>query len=158
MNVPPARSSLLALLPPRRSGAYCGAAIAFFRQTRRMTRCLPSTAGFLSGPASNVSARAIAVKTSDEQLSGGTSSSASCHAMLPECAAGAWPAAGSRDMIATEDDMDSMIAGVIDAMNKNRERFVAFCESLEQRELDRAVPDSTWIVRDFAAHLDTLDV
>ncbi len=48
--------------------------------------------------------------------------------------------------------------GVIDAIVENRRRFEAFCYSLDEQELMRPVPDSTWVVRDFAAHLDTLDV
>jgi hypothetical protein len=47
--------------------------------------------------------------------------------------------------------------GVIDAIMENRRRFEDFCYSLTDEQLGRPVPDSTWIVRDFAAHLDTLD-
>jgi Mycothiol maleylpyruvate isomerase N-terminal domain len=39
----------------------------------------------------------------------------------------------------------------------NRERFEAFCRSLSNEELSRAVPDSTYRVKDFASHLATLD-
>jgi hypothetical protein len=46
---------------------------------------------------------------------------------------------------------------VIDTIIENRKRFEAFCYSLSEEQLNRAVPQSTWIVRDFAAHLDTLD-
>ena len=46
---------------------------------------------------------------------------------------------------------------VIDLIIDHRRRFQAFCESLTEEQLDRPVPDSTWLVRDFAAHLDTLD-
>ena len=46
---------------------------------------------------------------------------------------------------------------VIDAVIENRRRFEAFCYSLSDEQLSRPVPQSTWIVRDFAAHLDTLD-
>jgi len=46
---------------------------------------------------------------------------------------------------------------VIDQIIENRTKFKAFCESLTDEQLDRPVPQSTWIVRDFAAHLDTLD-
>ena len=38
-----------------------------------------------------------------------------------------------------------------------RRRFEAFCRSLSEEELERPVPDSTWIVRDFISHLGTLD-
>ena len=39
----------------------------------------------------------------------------------------------------------------------NRERFEAFCRSLSDEELSRSVPESTWTVKDFVAHLATLD-
>ncbi len=39
----------------------------------------------------------------------------------------------------------------------NRERFEAFCRSLNDEELSRAVPDSTYSVKDFVSHLATLD-
>jgi hypothetical protein len=39
----------------------------------------------------------------------------------------------------------------------NRERFVVFCRSLSDEELERPVPDSTYRVKDFASHLATLD-
>lgn len=46
---------------------------------------------------------------------------------------------------------------VIDAIVENRRKFEAFCYSLSEEELNRPVPQSTWIVRDFIAHLGTLD-
>ena len=46
---------------------------------------------------------------------------------------------------------------VIDQMIENRRKFEDFCFSLSDEELDRPVPESTWLVRDFAAHLATLD-
>ena len=46
---------------------------------------------------------------------------------------------------------------VIDAITENRRKFEAFCHALSEEQLARAVPGSTWIVRDFAAHLGTLD-
>jgi hypothetical protein len=49
------------------------------------------------------------------------------------------------------------IPGVIEAIIENRRRLEAFCYSLSEEQLMRPVPDSTWVVRDFAAHLDTLD-
>lgn len=49
------------------------------------------------------------------------------------------------------------IDAVIAAIVENRSRFEAFCYSLSPEELMRAVPDSSWFVRDFAAHLGTLD-
>jgi hypothetical protein len=46
---------------------------------------------------------------------------------------------------------------VIASIVENRKKFEAFCSSLSDEQLNRAVPQSTWVVRDFAAHLDTLD-
>lgn len=46
---------------------------------------------------------------------------------------------------------------VIDAIIENRKKFEEFCYSLSEDELNRPVPQSTWIVRDFIAHLGTLD-
>lgn len=54
--------------------------------------------------------------------------------------------------------MDPTVAAVIDALAENRARFIAFTRSLSDEELARPVPASTWHVRDFIAHLDTLDV
>lgn len=54
--------------------------------------------------------------------------------------------------------MNQMIAGVIETIRANRARFEEFCYSLSDEQLGRAVSGSTWIVRDFAAHLGTLDV
>jgi hypothetical protein len=54
--------------------------------------------------------------------------------------------------------MNEIIETVIAAIVENRRRFEAFCYSLSDEELARPVPASTWIVRDFAAHLGTLDV
>lgn len=49
------------------------------------------------------------------------------------------------------------IDGVIEVIRENRRRFEEFCYSLSDEELMRPVPGTTWVVRDFAAHLDTLD-
>ena len=53
--------------------------------------------------------------------------------------------------------MIEAIRGVIDAIVRNRRKFETFCYSLSDAQLGRRVPDSTWLVRDFAAHLGTLD-
>ena len=45
----------------------------------------------------------------------------------------------------------------IKTIENERRRFEAFCRSLSEEELASPVPDSTWIVRDFIAHLGTLD-
>ena len=49
------------------------------------------------------------------------------------------------------------VEDVVDAILDNRRRFKEFCYSLTSAQLKRAVPGTTWIVRDFVAHLDTLD-
>lgn len=46
---------------------------------------------------------------------------------------------------------------VIAQIIENRRTFEEFCRSLSEEQLNRAVPESTWIVRDFPAHLATLD-
>jgi hypothetical protein len=45
----------------------------------------------------------------------------------------------------------------IDTIKSERRRFQTFCYGLSDEELAREVPNSTWIVRDFIAHLATLD-
>jgi hypothetical protein len=50
------------------------------------------------------------------------------------------------------------IGQIIEVIVENRRRFKAFCHSLDEEQLNRPVPNSTWLVRDFPAHLDTLDV
>lgn len=50
------------------------------------------------------------------------------------------------------------IVQVIGAIEENRRRLEAFCYSLSEEQLNRRVPQSTWVVRDFAAHLATLDI
>jgi len=53
--------------------------------------------------------------------------------------------------------MASVADGVIQKIIENRRRFEEFCYSLAAEQLARPVPGSTWIVRDFPAHLATLD-
>jgi hypothetical protein len=47
---------------------------------------------------------------------------------------------------------------VVTELDAHRARFEAFCRSLSDEELGRAVPRSTWLVRDFIAHLATIDL
>lgn len=49
------------------------------------------------------------------------------------------------------------ILGLTKRFEENRERFIAFCRSLSEEELERPVPDSTYRVKDFVSHLATLD-
>src|SRR4051812_11628379 len=54
--------------------------------------------------------------------------------------------------------MNETVAQVIDTIVENRRRFQEFCYSLSDEQLGRGVPDSGWIVKDFASHLATLDI
>jgi hypothetical protein len=54
--------------------------------------------------------------------------------------------------------VDETLAPVIETVRQNRARFEEFCRSLDEAQLQRLVPDSSWVVRDFVAHLGTLDV
>jgi len=47
---------------------------------------------------------------------------------------------------------------VVAELDAHREKFEEFCRSLSPEELARDVPNSTWQVRDFIAHLATIDV
>lgn len=49
------------------------------------------------------------------------------------------------------------VQAVITELDDHRRRFEQFCRQLSQDELERPVPQSTWIVRDFIAHLATID-
>jgi hypothetical protein len=49
------------------------------------------------------------------------------------------------------------VADVIAELDAHRARFEAFCRGLTAEELTRPVPASTWEVRDFIAHLATID-
>ncbi len=54
--------------------------------------------------------------------------------------------------------MDGTVERVIPVIRENRRKFEEFCYSLSEEELARPVPDSAWIVKDFASHLATLDI
>jgi hypothetical protein len=53
--------------------------------------------------------------------------------------------------------MNDTVEQVTPVIRENRRKFREFCFSLSEDELTRPVPDSTWIVKDFASHLSTLD-
>ena len=53
--------------------------------------------------------------------------------------------------------MNDTVTQIIPVIRENRRKFEEFCLSLSEEELARPVPDSTWIVKDFASHLATLD-
>jgi hypothetical protein len=49
------------------------------------------------------------------------------------------------------------VAKATETMNRNRERFETFCRSLSEEDLNRAVPNSDWTVKDFVIHLAQFD-
>jgi hypothetical protein len=54
--------------------------------------------------------------------------------------------------------MNETVERVIPVIQENRRRFEEFCYSLSEEQLARPVPNSTWIVKDFASHLCALDL
>lgn len=54
--------------------------------------------------------------------------------------------------------MHASVEPVVATTNAHRATFEAFCRSLSPAELERDVPGSTWLVRDFIAHLATIDL
>lgn len=53
--------------------------------------------------------------------------------------------------------MNPDVATILAELDGHRERFAAFCLALAPEELERPVPGSDWLVRDFIAHLATID-
>lgn len=53
--------------------------------------------------------------------------------------------------------MDEQLLAVIDRIGGERAHFTRFVRSLSEEELQRPVPRSDWIVRDFVSHLATID-
>lgn len=49
------------------------------------------------------------------------------------------------------------IEATVRRIELERERFERFCRSLSAEELQRPVPESSWIVKDFVSHLATID-
>jgi hypothetical protein len=58
---------------------------------------------------------------------------------------------------APEEHMVPEAQHIADLIAEERARFERFCRSLTAEELGRPVPESTWQVRDFIAHLATID-
>lgn len=54
--------------------------------------------------------------------------------------------------------MEASLTPVVDTANAHRAFFERFCRSLTPGELELPVPGSTWLVRDFIAHLATIDI
>lgn len=53
--------------------------------------------------------------------------------------------------------MHPEVEAVMNELDGHRVRFESLCRALSDEELGRAVPNSTWLVRDFIAHLATID-
>ena len=53
--------------------------------------------------------------------------------------------------------MNAVVEEVMAELDAHRTRYEAFCRSLTPEQLGRPVPQSTWVVRDFIAHLATID-
>ncbi len=53
--------------------------------------------------------------------------------------------------------MNPRTQAIVDEMAAHRTRFEAFCRSLNEDELNSQVPDSPWTVRDYIAHLGTIE-
>lgn len=54
--------------------------------------------------------------------------------------------------------MHPTVAAVVEELDAHRAKFEAFCRSLTEEQLHRPVPNIAWLVRDFIAHLATIDV
>lgn len=54
--------------------------------------------------------------------------------------------------------MDPQLETVYELTNENRRRFEAFSRSLSEEELAFPVPRATWRVKDYIAHLATIDI
>src|SRR5579885_1443139 len=79
-----------------------------------------------------------------------------------------WPLAGARRRsearrpagsrrARSEATMVEEIEATVRRITAERERFERFCRSLSAEELQRPVPCSSWIVKDFISHLATID-
>ena len=54
--------------------------------------------------------------------------------------------------------MDERLAEVVDSAARNREQFERFCRSLSPEQIERPIPTSHWRVKDYIAHLATIDI
>jgi Mycothiol maleylpyruvate isomerase N-terminal domain len=54
--------------------------------------------------------------------------------------------------------LDPRLDPVIAETNDNRQHFEAFCRALTAAELGQPVPAATWSVKDYIAHLATIDI
>ena len=53
--------------------------------------------------------------------------------------------------------MEAEVEDILAELDGHRMQFIVLCRSLNDEQLARPVPKSTWIVRDFIAHLGTID-
>jgi hypothetical protein len=53
--------------------------------------------------------------------------------------------------------MENDVEAVLAELDGHRMQFIVLCRSLSDEQLARPVPNSTWLVRDFIAHLGTID-
>jgi len=54
--------------------------------------------------------------------------------------------------------MDPRLEPILLTTNANRAQFEGFCRALEPAELSLPVPGDPWVVRDYIAHLATIDL
>lgn len=54
--------------------------------------------------------------------------------------------------------MDERLLRVVETTDRNRQAFERFCRSLSPGELERPIPESHWLVRDYVAHLASIDI
>jgi hypothetical protein len=53
--------------------------------------------------------------------------------------------------------MNPRVQLIVDELARHRHQFEAFCRSLSDDELAAPVPDAPWTVKDYIAHLGTID-
>ena len=53
--------------------------------------------------------------------------------------------------------MNPRVQLIVDELLRHRNQFDVFCRSLKEDELAAVVPDSPWTVKDYIAHLATID-
>ena len=54
--------------------------------------------------------------------------------------------------------MSDRLTAVIESADRNRVQFERFCRLLSEEQLHRPIPESHWRVKDYIAHLATIDI
>ena len=54
--------------------------------------------------------------------------------------------------------MNDRLTAIVDSADRNRAQFELFCRSLSEEQLHRPIPESHWRVKDYIAHLASIDV